>query len=79
MELLIGDGPQNRYALICNECKSHNGMALREEFEYVSKFIYTILTYFLFVFFFSLLPLLKKFVHVTMILLVVSIKFSVTR
>ena len=37
MELLIGDGPQNRYALICNECKSHNGMALKEEFEYLSE------------------------------------------
>jgi len=36
MELLIGDGPQNRYALICKECMSHNGMALREEFEYTA-------------------------------------------
>jgi SpoVK/Ycf46/Vps4 family AAA+-type ATPase len=36
MEYLIGDGPQNRYALICAECSSHNGMALREEFEYIS-------------------------------------------
>ena len=25
-----------RYALICRQCQSHNGMALREEFEYVS-------------------------------------------
>ena len=37
MEVLIGDGPQNRYALICKECFSHNGMALREEFEYTGK------------------------------------------
>ncbi len=37
MELLVGDGPQNRYALICSECKSHNGMALREEFEFISE------------------------------------------
>jgi len=36
MEYLIGDGPQNRYALICSQCCSHNGMALREEFEYLS-------------------------------------------
>jgi len=35
MEYLIGDGPQNRFALICSECQSHNGMALREEFEYI--------------------------------------------
>jgi len=35
MEYLIGDGPQNRFALICAECQSHNGMALREEFEYI--------------------------------------------
>ena len=38
LEMLVGDGPQNRYALICAECQSHNGMALREEFEYISKF-----------------------------------------
>jgi endoplasmic reticulum junction formation protein lunapark len=37
MEYLIGDGPQNRYALICAQCQSHNGMALREEFEYIGK------------------------------------------
>jgi len=29
-----GDGPSNRYALICRQCESHNGMALKEEFEY---------------------------------------------
>ncbi len=37
MEYLIGDGPQNRYALICSQCQSHNGMALREEFEFMSE------------------------------------------
>ena len=37
MELLVRDGPQNRCALICSECKSHNGMALREEFEFISE------------------------------------------
>lgn len=36
VEYLVGDGPSNRYALICRQCQSHNGMALREEFEYIS-------------------------------------------
>lgn len=36
VEYLLGDGPQNRYALICSECHSHNGMAIKEEFEYLS-------------------------------------------
>lgn len=36
VEYLVGDGPANRYALICRQCQSHNGMALREEFEYIS-------------------------------------------
>lgn len=36
IEYLVGDGPQNRYALICQQCFSHNGMALKEEFEYVA-------------------------------------------
>ncbi|KAJ8403349.1 hypothetical protein AAFF_G00351210 [Aldrovandia affinis] len=36
VEYLVGDGPQNRYALICQQCLSHNGMALKEEFEYVA-------------------------------------------
>ncbi|EPY77239.1 hypothetical protein CB1_001284010 [Camelus ferus] len=35
VEYLVGDGPQNRYALICQQCFSHNGMALKEEFEYI--------------------------------------------
>ena len=34
IEYLVGDGPNNRYALICHQCCSHNGMALKEEFEY---------------------------------------------
>ncbi|KAF0026411.1 hypothetical protein F2P81_021148 [Scophthalmus maximus] len=37
IEYLVGDGPQNRYALVCQQCLSHNGMALREEFEYIEK------------------------------------------
>ena len=36
VEYLVGDGPNNRYALICQKCHSHNGMALRDEFEYTS-------------------------------------------
>ncbi|BFZ06527.1 hypothetical protein BsWGS_09566 [Bradybaena similaris] len=36
MDYLVGDGPENRYALICQYCSSHNGMALKEEFEYLS-------------------------------------------
>ncbi|XP_054654236.1 endoplasmic reticulum junction formation protein lunapark-B isoform X2 [Dunckerocampus dactyliophorus] len=36
VEYLVGDGPQNRYALICQQCFSHNGMALKEEFEYLA-------------------------------------------
>ena len=32
----MGDGPNNRYALVCSSCHSHNGMALRDEFEYIS-------------------------------------------
>lgn len=36
VEYLVGDGPNNRYALICQKCHSHNGMALRDEFEYIS-------------------------------------------
>lgn len=34
VDYLVGDGPSNRYALICRQCESHNGMALKEEFEY---------------------------------------------
>ncbi|XP_039613623.1 endoplasmic reticulum junction formation protein lunapark-A isoform X2 [Polypterus senegalus] len=36
IEFLVGDGPQNRYALICQQCFSHNGMALKEEYEYIA-------------------------------------------
>lgn len=39
IEFLIADGPQNRYALICKQCMSHNGMALREEFEFLGNYI----------------------------------------
>jgi len=36
VEYLVGDGPSNRYALICKQCQSHNGMALKEEFEFIA-------------------------------------------
>lgn len=36
MDLFVGDGPHQRYALICRHCSGHNGMALQEEFEFVS-------------------------------------------
>ncbi|CEF69134.1 Protein lunapark [Strongyloides ratti] len=32
-DMVLGDGISNRYALICIFCKSHNGMALKDEFE----------------------------------------------
>jgi len=34
-EYFVGDGPNNRYALICKQCAGHNGMALAEEFVFV--------------------------------------------
>ena len=37
VEYLVGDGPANRFALICKQCQSHNGMALKEEFEYIGE------------------------------------------
>ena len=36
VDYMIKDGPENRFALICNHCYSHNGMALKEEFEFIS-------------------------------------------
>ncbi|CAF3064669.1 unnamed protein product [Rotaria sp. Silwood2] len=36
LDTIVGDGPSKRYALICKSCNSHNGMALEEEFEYLS-------------------------------------------
>ncbi|KAK3597051.1 hypothetical protein CHS0354_022054 [Potamilus streckersoni] len=36
LDILVGDGPENKYALICKVCHSHNGMALKEEFEYLT-------------------------------------------
>src|SRR5581483_2517709 len=36
VDYVVSDGPNNRYALICNVCHSHNGMALKEEFEFIA-------------------------------------------
>lgn len=36
MDYMIGDGTSHRYALICQHCANHNGMALKEEFEYMA-------------------------------------------
>lgn len=36
LDFLIGEGPNNRYALICKNCHFHNGMALAEEFEFIA-------------------------------------------
>jgi len=40
VDFVIGDGPNNRYALICKNCETHNGMALPEEFDRLSYFCY---------------------------------------
>ena len=36
VEYLTGDVIHNQYALICKQCQSHNGMALQEEFDFLS-------------------------------------------
>lgn len=36
VDYLVGDGPNNRYALICKYCYSHNGMSLKDEFDYLN-------------------------------------------
>ncbi|XP_035775361.1 endoplasmic reticulum junction formation protein lunapark-B-like [Anopheles albimanus] len=36
VDYLVGDGPTNRFAMICNECFMHNGMALKEEYEFTA-------------------------------------------
>ncbi|CAH0404297.1 unnamed protein product [Chilo suppressalis] len=36
VDYILKDGPSNRMALICGACFSHNGMAMIEEFDYVS-------------------------------------------
>ncbi|OTF78925.1 lunapark-like protein, partial [Euroglyphus maynei] len=36
IDYMFNDGPNNRYALICPHCSSHNGMALPDEFDYIA-------------------------------------------
>lgn len=36
IDFMVGDGPNNRYALICCSCHGHNGMALKDEFEFLA-------------------------------------------
>ncbi|XP_036331625.1 endoplasmic reticulum junction formation protein lunapark-A [Rhagoletis pomonella] len=36
VDVLIGDGPKDRFAMICKECFAHNGMALKEDFDYTT-------------------------------------------
>uniref|UniRef100_A0A182XZW4 Endoplasmic reticulum junction formation protein lunapark n=1 Tax=Anopheles stephensi TaxID=30069 RepID=A0A182XZW4_ANOST len=36
VDYLVGDGPTNRFAMICAECCMHNGMVLKEEYEYTA-------------------------------------------
>uniref|UniRef100_A0AC34QTE5 Endoplasmic reticulum junction formation protein lunapark n=1 Tax=Panagrolaimus sp. JU765 TaxID=591449 RepID=A0AC34QTE5_9BILA len=40
VDFVIGEGPNNRYALICKNCEMHNGMALPAEFEHLSYYCY---------------------------------------
>ena len=40
LDLVMGESINNRYALICANCRSHNGMALREEFETISYYCF---------------------------------------
>ena len=61
IEYLVGDGPSNRYALVCRQCESHNGMALKEEFEYIGKYITKRFNYFteVSIFFYNIDRLIK--------------------
>ncbi|XP_017029226.1 endoplasmic reticulum junction formation protein lunapark-A-like [Drosophila kikkawai] len=36
VDFIVGDGPRNRFGMICKECYAHNGMVPREEYEYAS-------------------------------------------
>ena len=40
LEYVVGDGPQNRHALICKQCFGHNGMAFEEESGYLGQHWY---------------------------------------
>ncbi|KAH8289820.1 hypothetical protein KR054_011513 [Drosophila jambulina] len=36
LDFILGDGPQNRFGMICKECHAHNGMLPKEEYEYAA-------------------------------------------
>lgn len=36
VDFIIGDTPSDRFALICSHCYGHNGMARKEEFDFLS-------------------------------------------
>ena len=35
VDWVVGSKPEQMYALICKNCKNHNGLAIKEEFEYM--------------------------------------------
>jgi hypothetical protein len=38
VDALVGeDGPETKYALICNHCSAHNGLVLPQEIETIRK------------------------------------------
>ena len=43
IEKIVGDmeGPENKYALICDQCFTHNGLALKDEFLRISAFLFS--------------------------------------
>lgn len=41
LDFVMGESINNRYALICSNCYTHNGMALREEFKTISYCCYS--------------------------------------
>ncbi|KAF2359777.1 Lunapark domain [Trinorchestia longiramus] len=36
IDYLMKEGPANSYALVCKQCESHNGMALKDDFPYMA-------------------------------------------
>lgn len=34
-----GNGVNNKYALICAKCYGHNGLVIKEEFDFIRKFV----------------------------------------
>jgi len=37
VDYMIGDGAQNRFALVCRYCATHNGLATPEDFPFIGK------------------------------------------